>query len=102
MKNTLVFLVFFGIVKAEAQSSVAETADSLYTIGNYKQAINGYAKIGSQKSWLQIARAYHNIGNYKKAVIQYENIIKSDTSSQIARFELGKLYLKVKQVEKAY
>ena len=93
---TLILLIFF---KAEAQSSALAIADSLYTTGNYTNAINYYAKEGSQKSSLQIARAYKAIGNYDKAITQYESVITKVSELQITRFELGKLYLKTKRFD---
>lgn len=100
-KATLfIFIIIFG--KAEAQTSAFNIADSLYAIGNYTDAINTYAKVGSKQSDLQIARAYHHIGRYDKATVQYEALIQKDTSLQIAKFELGKLYIKVKNTAKAF
>lgn len=94
------------VFKAEAQSlpigrkgSALAVADSLYAAGNYTNAINYYAKEGSQKGNLQIGRAYNAIGNYDKAIAQYENIIEKSPDVQIARFELGKLYLKTKRFD---
>ncbi|WP_273565560.1 tetratricopeptide repeat protein [Maribacter halichondriae] len=88
--------------KAEAQTppvgkqgSASNIADSLYTLGNYTQAINEYAKENNINSKLQIARAYNAIGNFEKAIAQYENIINSNENLQIARFELGKLFFKL-------
>jgi len=90
--------------KAEAQSRPADRqgsalviADSLYATGNYTKAINYYAKESSQKAGLQIARAYNALGNYDKAIAQYESLINKNPEFQIARFELGKLYLKTKR-----
>ncbi len=88
--------------KAEAQSSALNMADSLYAIGNYTDAINAYAKVATKQSDLQIARAYHHIGSYDKAAVQYKAIIQKDTSLQIAKFELGKLYIKIKNTAKAF
>lgn len=100
-KATLfIFIIIFS--KAEAQSSALNMADSLYAIGNYTNAINAYAKVGTKQSDLQIARAYHQIGSFDKAAIQYEALIQKDTILQIAKFELGKLYIKVKNTAKAF
>lgn len=76
-------------------------ADSLYATGNYIKAINFYAKDGSINSVLQTARAYNTIGNFDKAIVQYQNVIGKDSTLQIAAFELGKLYLKVKRSKDA-
>ena len=104
MKKSILFIALVLVFKAEAQTLSADRqylaiADSLYSIGNYTNAINYYAKEGSQKGNLQIARAYNSIGNYDKAIVQYENLIAESADLQIARFELGKLYLKMKRFD---
>ncbi|MFH6602490.1 tetratricopeptide repeat protein [Maribacter algicola] len=76
-------------------------ADSLYRLGNYSEAINQYAKDGSATSKLQIARAYNAIGNYDKAILEYEGLIASNNTSNVAQFELGKLYFKLGRFQKA-
>ncbi len=96
--GTLLFILIF---KVEAQTSTLKIADSLYVTGNYTQAINYYAKEGSKQSILQIARAYNRIGNYDKSILEYERIITKDASLEIAKYELGKLYFKLKQFSKA-
>lgn len=98
MREVLIFTLLI-IFKAEAQTSVSSIGDSLYATGNYTNAINYYAKEGSQKSSLQIARAYNAIGNYEKAIAQYESLMVKAPQLQIARFELGKLYLKTKRFD---
>ena len=76
-------------------------ADSLYALGNYTMAINEYAKEGSPNAELQIARAYNAIGNYGKALAQYENLSHKKETFTLAKYELGKLYLKLKMPVKA-
>src|SRR5690606_31216074 len=76
-------------------------ADSLYALGNYTMAINEYAKEGSPNAELQIARAYNAIGNYDKALAQYENLSHKNGAFTLAKYELGKLYLKLKMPVKA-
>ena len=85
------------LANAEAQLSDISVADSLYAIGNYTTAINEYAKVASPKAELQIARAYNAIGNYEKAMLQYENIVQKNESQELATYELGRLYLKLKK-----
>lgn len=99
MKKIVVLVLLLSVFKAEAQSSALAIADSLYATGNYTNAINYYAKEGSQKGSLQISRAYNSIGNYDKAIVQYESLIAESPDLQIARFELGKLYLKMKRYD---
>ena len=99
MKKSILFIALLLVFKAEAQSSALVIADSLYATGNYANAINYYAKEGSQKGSLQIARAYNSIGNYDKAIVQYESLVAESPDLQIARFELGKLYHKMKRFD---
>lgn len=87
--------------KAGAQTSALSVADSLYALGNYSAAINAYAKQGNLKSSLQIARAYETIGNYTKAVVQYRATLNKNPELDIARYEMGKLLLKIKQYQAA-
>jgi len=99
LKKTIAFCFFIIAFKAEAQSSALVVADSLYATGNYTNAINYYAKNASSKASLQIARAYNAIGNYDKAIAEYEALVVKTPGLQIARFELGKLYVKVKRYD---
>lgn len=96
----LIFAIFCGI-KAEAQSSAIEIADSLYATGNYTKAINFYAEAGDENSGLQIARAYNARGNFEKAIVQYQSVVEQHPGWQIANFELGKLLLKAKEYDEA-
>lgn len=98
-KYILLFLLILN--KAGAQTSALSVADSLYALGNYSAAINAYAKQGNLKSSLQIARAYETIGNYTKAVVQYRATLNKNPELDIARYEMGKLLLKIKQYQAA-
>lgn len=95
---TVLFLILFRV---EAQFPSSSMADSLYTQGNYAKAINEYSKIGTASAVLQIARSYNAIGNFKKAILQYRFVIEENPDFQLARFELGKLFLKTKEVKQA-
>lgn len=101
LKNCII--LFFGLVAipAEGQSSASSVADSLYLLGNYTAAINEYSKNGDQKSSLQIARSYSAIGNTNKAIVQYLDIIHKNDLAIQAKFELGKLYDRLKKNEEA-
>tara|TARA_R110002049_G_scaffold234671_3_gene407944 strand:+ start:2213 stop:3367 length:1155 start_codon:yes stop_codon:yes gene_type:complete len=95
MKLYLVLIVVLIVAKTGAQSSVLNLADSLYASGNYTAAINKYAKLGTTNASLQIARAYNAIGNYDKAIVEYKNVLVKKNTSELPRFELGKLLSKV-------
>ncbi len=105
MKQTLfgkmyvVWLVLFSFSLC-AQSN-RDIADSLFTTGNYVKAINTYAQVNTPGAALQIARAYNAIGNYEKASLQYEAILAKNPNQEIARFELGKLYFKIRKITEA-
>ena len=101
MKRTLFLIVVLLVCKAEAQSSVLSVADNLYNSGNYTAAINQYSKLGTEHASFQIAKAYNAIGNYDKSIAQYENVLEKNSNFNLARFNLGKLYLKIKKPEKA-
>lgn len=101
MKRTFFLIVVFLVFKAEAQSSALAIADNLYNSGNYTAAINQYSKLGTEHASFQIAKAYNAIGNFDKAIAQYENVIAKNPEFNLARFNLGKLYLKTKKPEKA-
>lgn len=64
MKKIAISLFCLVTLKAGAQPSALAMADSLYSIGNYTNAINYYAKVGTTHANLQIARTYHTIRNY--------------------------------------
>lgn len=98
MRFVAALITLVGFV-ATAQSTIA--ADSLYATGDYSAAINAYAKEGTAKAGLQIARAYNAIGNYDKSIAQYEAVVATETDLQIARLELGKLYLKTGHYDEA-
>ncbi|MFS4455997.1 tetratricopeptide repeat protein [Maribacter sp. 2304DJ31-5] len=100
MRIVFIVLLLFNL-KAEAQNSTLIIADSLYATGNYIKAINTYAKVGSTQSGLQIARAYNTMGNFEKSVLQYEGVMGKNPQMEIARFELGKLLLKINKHNKA-
>ena len=91
-------MLFLANIKAQTSSVVA---DSLYAVGNYTAAINAYARSNSLEAGVQIARAYHAIGNFDKAIIEYKAVLKKEPDLQIAQFELGKLFLKVKDYDAA-
>jgi tetratricopeptide (TPR) repeat protein len=101
LRKVVLGVLIIVFVKVEAQTATLAIADSLYATGNYTKAINYYAKEGSEKAGLQIARAYNALGNHDKAIIQYESVVEKNQEFQIARFELGKLYLKTKRFEES-
>lgn len=101
MQKSIILLIFCCGFLVNAQTGDLDSADSLYATGNYTLAINEYSKSGSPSASLQIARAYNAIGNFDKAIGQYESILNKNPKLRIAGFELGKLYLKSNEYDKA-
>ena len=101
MKKSIQIFLLLVTGNSIAQSSGLSVADSLFSLGNYREAINEYAKDNGANSNLQIARAYNAIGNYDKAIIQYESIIAEYPALELPRFELGKLLLKTNKTQDA-
>ncbi len=101
----LVYLFFSAYLASSvfltAQAVKATVADRLYTLGNYSQAINEYAKYGTPEASLQIARSYNAMGNFDNAIDQYKHILRTDETNVLAQFELGKLYLNTNRHKKA-
>ncbi len=100
MKKCIVGLIVC-VYSFSAGAQPSAVADSLYALGNYAEAINYYAKVPESRNLMQIARAYNAMGNYKKAIVQYEHTIAKNNALHIAAFELGKLYVKMRQWDKA-
>ncbi|MEJ1223212.1 tetratricopeptide repeat protein [Sediminicola sp. 1XM1-17] len=97
MKQLIVLIIGLVSFNAGAQSSALQKADSLYRIGNYIPAINYYAAVGTIAAQIQIANAYNAIGNYDKAIDSYKAVVDKNEAQVLAKFELGKLYLKTNQ-----
>jgi tetratricopeptide (TPR) repeat protein len=101
MNKSLIYILLAIALQAEAQTSASAIADSLYRLGNYSKAISYYEKENSPHAKLQIARAHLALGNQDKAVEKYENIVGVNPQTQVALFELGKIYFNRNQTQKA-
>ncbi|WP_340075991.1 tetratricopeptide repeat protein [Leptobacterium sp. I13] len=102
MKLFVFFSLFFTTLNIMAQYDSNKIADSLYLLGNYSKAIAYYQKGESTiNNQISIAKAYNAIGNYDGAIQKYEQIIAKDSLQIIAQYELGKLYYKTSQTNKA-
>lgn len=96
IKSIYLFLIFiWGIVlKVEAQSSTLRIADSLYTYGDYSNAIQKYKEIISPDEYvlLQIAKAHKAKGTYTDALQYYKRAIHKNTISSV-QLEYAKLLM---------
>ncbi len=104
MKKIFLLLISILSIKAEAQTSALAVADSLFQLGSYSKAISFYEKVADKNTYSQtkIAQAYVGLGAYRKAISYYEIIVEKDSTQLISKYELGKLYYKIKASEKAF
>ncbi|WP_109434224.1 lipopolysaccharide assembly protein LapB [Aquimarina sp. AU119] len=100
MLNKQVFRLFsiliLGVViEVGAQSSSLITADSLYHLEEYSNAIKKYQEIVSkdQYTFLQLAKANKAKGTYTDALNYYEQAIQIDSSITSAKLEYAKLLM---------
>lgn len=85
-----------------AQTSVVQTADSLFLLGNYNKAIEFYKQDSlATYNQVKIAQSYVNQTAYNKAIPFYEKVVYKDSTQLLATYELAKLYYKTKQLPRA-
>ncbi len=99
----LTIALFWVGTKVEAQSSTLVVADSLYTLGNYSEAIKSYISIipKNQYTLLQIARSHKAKGTYNEALIYYEKAIKEYPALAATKLEYAKLLTTTQKITKA-
>jgi tetratricopeptide (TPR) repeat protein len=73
--------------------------DSLYAVGNYKQAIKEYTAINNAE--VKIAKCYDALGNTSKALSYYKKGIENGNESLLVQYNYGKLLLKADRYKKA-
>ncbi|MFD2563124.1 tetratricopeptide repeat protein [Aquimarina rubra] len=90
-------------VKVEGQTSSIKIADSLYTLGNYAEAIKTYQKITKKDQYilLQIAKAHKAKGTYLDALHYYEKAINQDSTVASSKLEYAKLLVTTNKFKKA-
>lgn len=94
MNRILLSILCLILLKAEAQTSAFQLADSLYAVGNYQKAIELYQNSSeiSAENYRKIAQAYQATGNLGLAIRNYEEALQQDKTLMIAKSNLGKLY----------
>ncbi|MEH6534980.1 MAG: tetratricopeptide repeat protein [Psychroserpens sp.] len=94
----LLFLIL--ISKTEAQTSVLNRADSLYSNGNYSKAIVAYKTYDDQTEVNDnIAKAFLAIGNYDMALQHYKLSVEAHPKDALVLYEYAKLLSKTKKFE---
>lgn len=94
---TIVFLSITLIVSAQTKE-----ADELYQLGNYTKAISIYQKDTTlAHNQYMIAKSYQALENYEQAIAHYQQAITIDSTKQIQKLELAKLYYQTKRFDAA-
>ena len=100
MRSLFVLLCVLTIFNSEAQTSVLNQADSLYSNGNYSKAIEAYkTHINQDEVSAKIARSYVAIGNYDSALEFYKLAAEVDPKNGLILYEYARLLSKTKNFE---
>ncbi|WP_298898376.1 tetratricopeptide repeat protein [uncultured Psychroserpens sp.] len=100
MRSLFVLLFSILITKTEAQSSVLNTADSLYLNGNYSKAITVYKTYNNPSEiYNKIAKSYVAIGNYDLALQYYKQSVDANPKDALTLYDYAKLLSKTKKFE---
>jgi tetratricopeptide (TPR) repeat protein len=98
----LLFILISVLVgfNADAQPAVLNTADSLYSNGNYSKAIDTYKTYSNQDEVsAKIAKAYVAIGTYDSALVYYKLAAETEPKNGLVLYEYARLLSKTKNFE---
>ncbi len=112
MNKTVIFLgVIFISFISEAQNrasdktvneKIVRQADSLFSIGDYSNAVLMYKKVsGYKNSNFKIAKSYEHIGDNVLALKQYKTILAKSPEAILENFHFGQLLFKMFYIKKA-
>ncbi len=96
-------LLFLAALKAGAQTSALSISDSLYTVGNYSEAISTLQEISpaTEAVDLRLARAYQAKGEHKEAKRYYEKLLLKNEEKVLPLLEYAGLLEKTGELKKA-
>lgn len=101
IRKTFVLLLII-VIKTEAQTSILNIADSLYSHGNFAKAIEQYKIVNQQVDvYYKIANAYIALGNYDEALLNFEAAIESNPKDLLLKYDYAKLLSTTKAYNKA-
>jgi tetratricopeptide (TPR) repeat protein len=98
----LLFILISVLVSfnAQAQPAVLNTADSLYSNGNFSKAIEAYKSYNNQDEvYAKIAKAYVAVGNYDSALAYYKLAAETEPKNGLMLYEYARLLSKTKNFE---
>ena len=97
-------ILFFVLIagSTQAQDALLKRADSLYSHGNYSQAIEAFKTYEQQDQVYQkIAKAYMALGNYDAALKSYERALKAFPEDALIKYDYAKLLSRSKKLNDA-
>ncbi|MEM5563749.1 tetratricopeptide repeat protein [Psychroserpens sp. AS72] len=100
MRSLFILLCVLITFNTQAQTSVLNQADSLYSNGNYSKAIVAYKTHSNQDEVnAKIAKSYVALGNYDKALEFYKLAAEEDPKNGLILYEYARLLSKTKNFE---
>lgn len=101
MKKIVMIVLFYCLIKAEAQTSAFVGVDSLLQKGRYKTALQMLDKLPETfTSNVKKASVYSVIDNHKKASLYYEKALQFKNDLTV-KAKLGQSYRKQKKLQNA-
>lgn len=96
------FILLF-LSKAGAQTPALKVADSLYTVGNYAEAISSLQSIIPATSVINVrlAKSYQARGKFEEAKFHYEKVLEEDPEKVLTLLDYASLLEKSGNLEKA-
>lgn len=97
-------ILFLGILSfsIQAQDDLINQADSLYSFGNYTEAIKAYKNSSNPDLvYEKIAKAYLALGNYDGALSNYKQAYDSNPENILLKYDYAKLLARTKSYEQA-
>lgn len=98
-----IILLVLIVFKAEAQTSALAVADSLYSVGDYSEAIKTLERTEpkTEQVYLKLARAFQAQGNLKEAGANYEIVLEKNPERILTKIDHAKLLMKTGEMNKA-
>lgn len=100
MRLLFIIISILLTINTDAQPSALNTADSLYSNGNFSKAIDIYKTYTNQDEvYVKIAKAYVAIGNYHSALDYYKLAVEAQPKYGLVLYEYARLLSKTKNFE---
>lgn len=96
-------ILLIAALNAGAQTSALSVVDSLYSVGNYKEAISTLHEItpATEAVDLRLAKAFQARGEYKEAKKYYEKVLLLNEEKVLPLLDYAGLLEKTEEFQKA-